>query len=144
MANQNTSKALNIALWVAQGLLAALFLMAGANKLFLPISELSETLPWASEFPEWLVRFIGISELLGAVGLLLPSLLRIKPFLTSYAAIGLALVMVLATFFHISRGETSVIGMNFAIAAIAGFIAWGRMVKAPILPKAGFSSQLGK
>jgi putative oxidoreductase len=136
MENQRPSKALNIALWVVQVLLAAMFLMAGANKLFQSIAELSKMLPWVTEVPEGLVRFIGISELLGGLGLLLPSILRIKPNLTPLAAVGLAVVMVLAAIFHISKGEASVIGINFVVIALALFVAWGRTKKAPIQPKA--------
>ncbi len=132
MTTQQPSKALHITLWVAQVLLAALFLMAGANKLFQSIEELSKMLPWAAEMPEAMVRFIGTSEILGALGLLLPSALRIMPRLTPVAAGGLALVMVLATAFHVSRGEASVIPMNIAFMAIALFIVWGRSKKAPI------------
>lgn len=100
MSNQHPSKGLNIALWVAQGLTGALFLMAGFSKTFQPISELAVMLPWVTEVSSSLVRFIGISELLGGLGVLLPALLRIKPFLTSLAAAGLALIMVLAAFFQ--------------------------------------------
>jgi hypothetical protein len=85
--------------------------------------------------PEAFVRFIGLSELLGGLGLILPAALRIKPVLTPWAAVGLAVVMVLASGFHVSRGESSVIGMNFILAAVAVFIAWGRFKKAPIYPK---------
>lgn len=112
-----------------------MFLMAGANKLFQSAEELVKMLPWVTSVPSGFVKFIGISELLGGIGLLLPSLLRIKPILTSYAAIGLALVMLFASIFHISRGEYSVIGMNFVLMALALFVAWGRMKKAPISPK---------
>ncbi|HEX2533005.1 MAG TPA: DoxX family protein [Chitinophagaceae bacterium] len=137
MKNQQTpSKALHIALWIAQVLLAAMFLMAGFMKLSQPIEQLSQMLPWAAQVPESLVRFIGLAELLGAVGLILPALLRIKPQLTAWAAIGIAIIMVLATFFHISRGETSAIGMNIIMAILAAFIAWGRFKKAPIRAKA--------
>lgn len=132
MTAQPASKGLNIALWVAQGLLAAMYLMAGGNKAFQSIEELSKMLPWATEMPSGLVRFIGISELLGGLGLLLPSILRIQPKLTPIAAIGLVVVQLLAAFFHISRGETQMIGMNALFMAIAAFIAWGRTKKAPI------------
>lgn len=126
---------MNIALWIVQSLLAAMFLMAGANKLFQSTEELVKMLPWVTSVPVGLVKFIGISELLGGIGLLLPSILRIKPILTSYAAIGLALVMLFASIFHISRGEYSVIGMNFVFMALALFVAWGRSKKVPILAK---------
>ena len=129
------SKPLNISLWVAQGILAAMFLMAGAMKASQPVEQLAVSLPWVTEVPTALVRFIGISEFLGAVGLILPSLLRIKPKLTVYAAIGIAAVMLFALIFHISQGEFSVIGMNIIIGLIAVFIAWGRTKKVPIQPK---------
>ena len=130
-----SNKGLNIALWITQVLLAALFLMAGSTKLFQPINEIAKMLPWAAEMPAGMVRFIGLSELLGGIGLLLPSILRIQPKLSVFAAIGLALVQVLAAGFHISRGETSVIGMNFLFMAMAVFVAWGRAKKAPIASK---------
>jgi uncharacterized membrane protein YphA (DoxX/SURF4 family) len=133
---QQRSKALHITLWIAQVILAAMFLMSGFMKLSQPIDQLAKMLPWAAQVPEALVRFIGVAEVLGAVGLILPSLLRIQPKLTPIAAVGLALVMLLAVVFHISRGETPAIGMNFILIAIAAFIAWGRFKKAPIAPKA--------
>ena len=135
MTTQKNNKAINISLWIAQGLLAAMFIMAGAMKATQPIEALAESLPWVTTTPLALVRFIGISELLGGIGLLLPSILRIKPSLTVWAAVGLAVVMVLAAGFHASRGEFSAIGANAMFMAIAAFIAWGRSKKAPIAAK---------
>ncbi|MFK7949489.1 MAG: DoxX family protein [Saprospiraceae bacterium] len=135
MENQKNNKAINIALWVVQVLLGLMFLMAGATKTFQPMEVLAESLPWVTETSSALVRFIGISELLGGIGLLLPSILRIKPFLTVWAAIGLATIMLFAAIFHGSRGEFSAIGINAVFMALAGFVAWGRSKKAPILPK---------
>jgi putative oxidoreductase len=132
---QNRSKALHITLWVAQVLLAGMFIMSGFMKVAQPIEHLSQTLPWASEVPVALVRFIGISEILGGLGLILPALLRIKPQLTAWAAVGLIAVMIFAAIFHASRGEFSAIGMNVILALIAAFVAWGRFKKAPIQPK---------
>lgn len=132
---KSSSKGLHITLWIVQVLLGAMFIMAGGMKSFQPIPELAKMLPWAAAVPSALVRFIGLSELLGGLGLLLPSLLRIKPQLTPLAASGLALVQVLAAFFHVSRGETSVIGTNFVLLLLAVFIAWGRTKKVSIYPK---------
>src|SRR5215218_5810365 len=95
------SQALHIALWIVQVILAAMFLMAGFMKATQPIEQLSAMVPWARQVPLALVRFIGISEFLGAVGLVLPSLLRIKPQLTPWAATGIAAIMVLALIFHL-------------------------------------------
>lgn len=122
---------LHIALWVAQVLLLALFGAAGYFKLFTPIVELARTTPWVTDAPS-LVRFIGIAELAGALGVILPALTRIKPILTPLAASGLVVVMVLATGFHITRGEFSAIGVPVTLAVLAGFVAWGRTVGAPI------------
>ena len=135
MTNQKSNKAINIALWIAQGLLAVMFIMAGIMKATQPIEALAESLPWVTSTPLGLVRFIGISELLGGLGLLIPSIFRFKPFFTVWAALGLALIMVLAAGFHASRGEFPNIGMNVVLIGIALFIVWGRNKKAPILPK---------
>lgn len=135
MTNQKSNKVINIALWIAQGLLAVMFIMAGIMKATQPIEALVESLPWVTSTPLGLVRFIGISELLGGLGLLIPSIFRFNPFLTVWAALGLALIMVLAAGFHASRGEFPNIGMNVVLIGIALFIVWGRNKKAPILPK---------
>lgn len=135
MANQTTSKGVHITLWVLQVALAGMFLMAGSSKLFNSIEELSKMLPWVMQVPAGLVRFIGLSELLGGVGLILPSALRIRPHLAVVAAYGLGLVQVLAAIFHITRGETEVLGFNAVLLLIAIIIGWGRSSKAPITPK---------
>lgn len=136
MANQKSSKGLTIALWVAQVLLAIMFIMSGSMKLFQPIEALSQMLPWVSSLPSGLVRFIGLSELAGGIGVILPAVLRIKANLTSFAAIGLAAVQLSAVFFHLSRGEASVLGVNIVLIGIALFVAWGRIKKAPIPARA--------
>ena len=92
MSDHKDNKIINIALWIAQALLALMFLMAGVMKVFQPIEALAESLPWVTSVSEGLVRFIGTSEFLGGLGLLLPSILRVKPFLTVWAAIGLSLI----------------------------------------------------
>jgi putative oxidoreductase len=136
MNNQsNRPKTLHIILWVAQIVLGGMFIMAGVMKSSQPIAELSKSVPWSANVPEALVRFIGISELLGGIGLILPSLLRIKPILTPIAAFGILTIMVFAVVYHITKGETDVVGINIAFGLVAAFIAWGRFKKAPIHPK---------
>ena len=125
------SKAWHISLWIAQILLAGMFLMAGFMKTFIPLAELSAIIPMAAEMPV-LIRFIGVSELAGGLGLLLPAALRIRPQLTVLAAAALALVMLLAMIFHIARDESSSLGMNIFLGILAATIAWGRFHKAPI------------
>jgi hypothetical protein len=79
-----------------------------------------------------LVRFIGVAELCGGVGVLLPSLTRIKPSLAPIAASGLAVLLTLASIFHLTRDETLLAEMTAGIGATMVFIAWGRFKKAPI------------
>jgi uncharacterized membrane protein YphA (DoxX/SURF4 family) len=126
---------LNVTLWVVQVVLAALFGMAGLMKLTQPIDALAASLPWVTSVPEMLVRFIGAAELAGALGLILPSLTRIQPRLTALAALGLAVVMVLASAFHLTRGEASMLPMNLVIGLLALSVAWGRGKAAPITPR---------
>jgi putative oxidoreductase len=124
--------ALHIALWVAQGLLAFAFGMAGVMKTTMPIAQLTQTMGWPGDLPVALVRFIGLAELAGAVGLILPAVTRIKPALTALAAAGLVVVMGLASIFHISRGELQALPINLTLGALAALVAWGRFSKVPI------------
>jgi hypothetical protein len=133
--NVSTNKALNIGLWTTQVLLAAAFFMAGSGKATAPIAELAVKMAWVTAVPEAMVRFIGTAELLGAVGLLLPALTRIKPWLTPLAAAGLVTIMALAIPFHISRGEAPFTLVNLVLGGLAAFVAWGRYQKAPIAPR---------
>jgi putative oxidoreductase len=132
---EKPSRLLNVVLWTVQVILATMFIMAGFMKTTLPIDQLSLSVPWAKDVPEALVRFIGTSELLGAVGLLLPGVFRIKPRLTPYAASGLLTIQVFAMIFHFSRGEYAAIGFNLVLALAAAFIAWGRFKKVPVLER---------
>lgn len=126
------SKGLNISLWVTQALLAAAFLMGGAMKVMSPIEELAAQMPWVTGSMGVAVRFIGVVEVLGALGLILPAATRIQPKLTPLAALGLFVVMVLAMITHISRGEFGAIGVNIVLGGLAAFVAWGRLNKAPV------------
>jgi putative oxidoreductase len=123
---------MNIALWVVQVLLAVAFGMAGVMKTTRPIAELAQAMVWPGDVPAALVRFIGTAELLGAIGLLVPVLARIKPVLTPVAAGGLAMIMLLATAFHFTRGEYFALPMTLTLRALAAFVAWGRLHGAPI------------
>lgn len=126
---------MKIALWIVQGLLALMFAFAGFTKMTTPINELATQMPWVNDFSEGIVRFVGAVEILGGIGLLLPSILKIKPVLTPLAAFGLATVMIFAAVYHASKGEFTAIGINFTLAALALFVAWGRYKKEPILAK---------
>jgi putative oxidoreductase len=128
------SKGLNIALWVAQVLISLTLIWAAYIKLFQPIEETAKMLPWALDNPG-LLKFTGIIDLLGGIGIVLPAALKIQPKLTVFAAYGIIALMIAASVFHISRGEASLIGMNIFFFVLAGFIAWGRTKKAPVLAK---------
>lgn len=120
----------NKSLWVVQILLAIAFGMAGAMKLFMPIEGLTAQMGWPGEVPSLLVRFIGLAELAGALGLILPSALRIRPSLTPLAAAGLVIVMVLAAGFHVVQAEAPMALPSLILGALAAFVAWGRSKKA--------------
>jgi uncharacterized membrane protein YphA (DoxX/SURF4 family) len=115
---------MNIALWVAQVILAALFALAGTMKTFIPSSGVVKGLS-AAGLSQALVRFIGVSELAGALGLILPAATGVKPGLTNLAAAGLVTIMVLAAVFHISRKEFKSIPMIIVLGGLALFVAWG-------------------
>jgi len=129
-------RGLHRGLWVAQGLLAAAFGLAGLSHATRPIAEMAKFAPWTGALPEGLVRFIGMMELAGALGLVLPALTRIRPALTAWAATGLATVMALASVVHLVRGEPQVLPVNFVLGGLAAFIAWGRFRRAAIAPRA--------
>jgi DoxX-like family len=113
---------MNVALWVVQGLLAALFLFAGGAKLVLPLDQLAGPVA----LPGWFLRFIGAAEVLGALGLVLPGLLRIRPGLTPLAAAGLVIIMIGATAVMWVGGMVAVALINVVVALLAVFVAYGR------------------
>ncbi len=124
---------MNIGLWVAQVLLAIAYLAAGATKLFTPIDALGAMMTYVPTMPELFIRFVGLMEILGAIGLILPSLTRIMPVLTPAAAVGLSIVQVAAIILHATRGETAMsLPVNLVLLALSVFIIWGRTKKAPI------------
>lgn len=134
MTEQKKSKGLHIGLWVVQALLAAAFGMAGFMKITAPIEQLAQGgMTFVNHYGVGMVRFIGISEVLGAIGLILPAALRIRPVLTPLAAVGLAIIMVLACAYHISHSEPFV--PPVVLFALAVFVAWGRFKKVPVQPK---------
>jgi hypothetical protein len=113
---------MNTTLWIIQALLAALFLFAGAIKLIMPIEELSKQAALSGEF----LKFIAVCEVLGAVGLILPWLLRIRPLLTPLAAAGLVIIMIGATIATLMTGQGATALFPFAVGILAAFVAYGR------------------
>ena len=98
----------------------------------MPLHEVAKTMRWVPDVPVGLVRFIGLTELAGAIGLILPSTTKILPKLTPLAAVGRGVVVLLGAILHFTRGEGALTPLNFILAAMAGFVAWGRTQKAPI------------
>jgi uncharacterized membrane protein YphA (DoxX/SURF4 family) len=122
---------MNNALWIVQTVLALAFLMAGTMKTFQPLDKAAKSLGWVKDVPASLVRFIGLSELLAALGLVLPAVTGIMPWLTPLAGVGLVIVMISASVSHASRREYQTIAFNFVILVLAAFVAYGRFAVVP-------------
>jgi hypothetical protein len=118
---------MNMALWIVQGLLALLFLFAGGVKLVLPVEEMTSQMP----LPGWFLRFIGVCEVLGAIGLTLPWLLRIRPGLTPLAAAGLVIIMIGATVLTLASGDIVMALIPLLVGILSAFVAYGRWRLAP-------------
>jgi VIT1/CCC1 family predicted Fe2+/Mn2+ transporter len=119
---------MNIALWILAGLLAAAFAAAGAMKLATPKAKLEENMPWTADATEGQVKLIGLAELLGAIGLILPAVLDIAPILVPLAATGLVITMVGAAITHIRRNDPApatapavVLGILALVVAVGRF-----------------------
>jgi len=117
---------MNGTLWSLQGLLALVFLVTGAIKIVLPKERLAAQMGWVENVSQPVVRLIGVVEILGAMGLILPSLTGIMPWLTPLAAAGLALTMVGASSTHYRRNELSRIGLTAVLLVMTLFVAVGR------------------
>ena len=120
------------ALWIIQILLALMFLFAGGTKLVLPPEVLASMgSPNQIPLPGWFVRFIGVAEVLGALGLILPGLLRIKPWLTPLAAAGLFVIMIGATALTVAADGLAAGVIPLVVGLLAAFVAYGRWRLAP-------------
>jgi hypothetical protein len=114
-------------IWVATALLFVLYGMAGVMKTFFPIPRLAAMLGWPGDVPVWVVRLVGIAEIAGPIGLVLPVLTGILPSLTPLAALGLAIIQVLAIGFHAQRHESAkTLPLNLVLLALSLFVLWGR------------------
>ena len=122
---------MSLALWVVQVLLAAAFLVSGATKLSQPKEKLAKNMAWVEDFSQPTVRIIGALEILGAIGIVLPALTGILPWLTPLAALGLVLTMVGAALTHLGRAEYSPIAVTAVLLVMAAFVAYGRFFVLP-------------
>ena len=123
---------LKTGLWVSQALIFVSFVMIGFMKLVTPIPDLARIIAWAGQLPEAVVRLMGLIDIAGGVGILLPALTRIKPQLTDLAALGCVCLQICAIIFHFSRGEASFTPLNFVFLTLSAFVLWGRRTRAPI------------
>ncbi|MCU1647467.1 MAG: DoxX family protein [Nocardia sp.] len=117
---------MNVALWIVASVLAVAFALAGVMKSTQPKEKLAEKMPWVQDVSTGTLRLIGITELLGGLGLVLPAWTGIAPVLTPIAASGIALIMVLAAGVHVRRKEFNALPVNAVMLALAVFVAWGR------------------
>jgi uncharacterized membrane protein YphA (DoxX/SURF4 family) len=124
------------ALWIVQALLAALFLFGGVMKLVMPLESMQGPVTLPGPF----LRFIGVAEVLGGLGLILPSVLRIRPGLTPLAAVGLVIIMVGATVIGLMVGDAMMTLIPLAVGLLAAFVAYGRWRLAPIRASASAST----
>jgi uncharacterized membrane protein YphA (DoxX/SURF4 family) len=122
---------MNYALWIIQVLLALLFLFTGGTKLVLPIEEMTKQIA----MPGWFLRFIGVCEVLGAIGLILPWLLRIRPSLTPVAAAGLVIIMIGAIVTTLATAGVATALIPLAVGILAAFVAYGRWRLTPLSTK---------
>lgn len=111
-----------VLLWIVQGLLATLFLFAGGMKLVLPLEALAQQ----THMPGLFMKFIGGAELLGAIGLILPELLGIRPGLTSLASGGLVIIMIGATVLTLAGGSNAPALIPLVVGLLSAFVAYGR------------------
>jgi hypothetical protein len=120
---------MNIALWIVTGILAVLYLFAGGTKAFTPHEKLKTQMAWVEDFSAGTVRFIGIAEILGAIGVVLPWLTGIAPILTPIAATGLVVIQALAIPVHVRRHEQKGLPMNIVLLLLALAVAVFRFVQ---------------
>ena len=123
---------MNILLWIIQIVLALLFLFAGVPKLIMLDELMKNAPPEAIKFPDFFLKFIGVCEILGALGLILPGLLRKKQELTLLSAIGLLIIMIGAVVVSIMGTGVSTAIVPFIVALLCAFVAYGRWKLSPL------------
>jgi uncharacterized membrane protein YphA (DoxX/SURF4 family) len=123
---------MNVVLWIVQVLLAMAFAAHGLMMLFPPPDVAAQM---TANLPRWFSLFIGVAEVAATVGLILPGLTRIMPFFVTWAAIGIAFIMVSATGYHAMRGEVSSAITTFILLLMAAFLIYGRTALRPIRPR---------
>ena len=123
---ESGSKKANVRLWIVQTLLAVLFLFAGGMKLVMPLDALAQQ----SQLPGAFMRFIGVCEVSGALGLILPGLFRIRTELTPLAAAGLVIIMIGATVVTVLQGQIAPALVPVVVGLLASLVVKGRVPRA--------------
>jgi uncharacterized membrane protein YphA (DoxX/SURF4 family) len=126
---RKTMNIMNIALWIVQILLALAFLLAGSMKVSQPIDKLKKNMNWTTP---GIVRLVGTLEILGSLGLILPAVTHILPWLTPVAAVGLVLTMIGAAIVHVRLKEFSGLAAPIVLLLLALFIVYGRFLLVPL------------
>ena len=127
VATDRSGRKLNVLLWVLQALLAMLFMFSGVMKFIIPVAEMTKQIP----FPGWFLHFIGGAEILGAIGLVLPGILRIRTGLTPLAAAALVVIMIGATALNLKAGQRPAALITVVVGLILVFVAYDRRRMAP-------------
>src|ERR1700686_1708982 len=127
MATNPPNRKKNVMLWIVQVLLAALFMFAGVMKFVMPIEEMTKQIA----LPGWFLHFIGAAEILGAIGLILPGILRLRTGLTALAAAALVIIMIGATAVNLKIGEHGAALITVVVGLLLAFVAYNRRRMAP-------------
>ena len=123
---------MSIVLWILQFVLAIAFVLTGLVKVLQPYEVLADRMAWVQDYSPGLVRGIGVLEILGGIGLVLPALLGVLPILTPLAAAGLAVIMALAVLHHLRSHERGQVLFTAALLILLVIVAWGRFSLAPL------------
>ena len=124
---------MNIVLWVVQVLLGLAFIAAGSLKVSQPVDKLKKNMSWVEDVTPTSVKGIGVLEILGGFGLILPAATHILPWLTPVAAIGLAIIMIGAVVFHLRRNEGPHLIAPIVLLFLLLFVVYGRFVLVPLI-----------
>jgi len=127
ITTDRSDRKLNVLLWILQVLLAMLFTFAGVMKFVMPVEEMTKQIA----LPGWFLHFIGVAEILGAIGLVLPGILRIRTGLTPLAAAALAVIMIGATAVNLKTGQRGAALTTVVIGLLLVFLAYNRRRMAP-------------
>lgn len=135
LSSRPAGNGLKAGLWIAQALVFAAFTLFGSMKLFMPVETLASMWVWPGQVPAAFLRTMGVIDVAGGLGVLLPALTRIRPGLSVLAALGCVLLQLAAMIFHAWRGEFPALPLNAILLVLSAFILWYRALRAPIQPR---------